>query len=625
MRITTLKLVQLCAAASLTSLFPWSVDAATITLQAEKGTIAAPMKIITDPQTGKPVVETHVTDLTGKTSGSVKLKFNVKQAGTYNISASVKSFSPEHDSLFVQVDAKAITAKHFTKHDEYSLYTLGSAKLSRGTHTITVYGREQYTRLDYIQVSTTAPVVTKPQEPPAAPLIMGQACPAFDESLLRLSGSGRGFFRQFGVQAIPLETAPSPEDASWRLDWRALEPTRGNYNTSRIDTLLASLPAGSRLSFSVIGMNQNAPASSLKIRYSSPDYIVSSNKKSILVPLQDGTSVHMPDWNDAFYIERYKALIAFLASKYDGDPRINVVDIRTHGNWGEGHVFVSGFGDMRTHYKDAKLNPGGAVEATMATKLELASAYKAFKKTQLISMSDDVPVMLSNLAFATSKPVGLRRDSFGSKQFDTTFNTLTDAQKEIINNRWKIAPFIVEAAPPIFGVGEGELDTYVKKYHISAINGQAYNPWNNLTSAEKQGLKDAGYAAGYTYGVGCIDFPTQIPAKTTSFATKTKWVNFGSAPVYEDLVVTYKLVAPGSSTVARTWTSSANLRQVLDSAEAKEFTETVDLGSALPVGTYDLYVTVTFADTALPRDPLWLPHGARGQDGSYYLTTTTVK
>ena len=45
-----------------------------------------------------------------------------------------------------------------------------------------------------------------------------------------------------------------------------------------------------------------------------------------------------PDYGDPYYLERLEAFMAELGRKYNGDPRIDLIDVGTYGTWGEGHT-----------------------------------------------------------------------------------------------------------------------------------------------------------------------------------------------------------------------------------------------------------------------------------------------
>ena len=61
--------------------------------------------------------------------------------------------------------------------------------------------------------------------------------------------------------------------------------------------------------------------------------------KKIQIDLR-GTDYHAyaPVWDDSIYIWAAKEFAKALAEKYDGDPRIEYIDIRTFGEWGEWHT-----------------------------------------------------------------------------------------------------------------------------------------------------------------------------------------------------------------------------------------------------------------------------------------------
>ena len=52
----------------------------------------------------------------------------------------------------------------------------------------------------------------------------------------------------------------------------------------------------------------------------------------------NGSRAVVPVWDDPNYLQAAKDFATALAAKYDGDPRIEYIDIRSFGEWGEWHV-----------------------------------------------------------------------------------------------------------------------------------------------------------------------------------------------------------------------------------------------------------------------------------------------
>jgi hypothetical protein len=88
-----------------------------------------------------------------------------------------------------------------------------------------------------------------------------------------------------------------------------------------------------------------------------------------------GTEYHAyaPVWDDSIYIWAAKEFAKALAEKYDGDPRIEYIDVRTFGEWGEWHT---------SHIL-------GSVMPADSVLIDMLDYYASvFKKTQLVLPSN---------------------------------------------------------------------------------------------------------------------------------------------------------------------------------------------------------------------------------------------
>ena len=116
--------------------------------------------------------------------------------------------------------------------------------------------------------------------------------------------------------------------------WCDLNPAEGVYNWDEIDGMLEACEQHG-LTYGIRIM----PYSS----YLSEDYVLqwiydkgaAKNK----APLRDdpSTETEFPKWDDPVYLQAHKDFIKALAEKYDGDTRVEFIDIRPFGDYGEWH------------------------------------------------------------------------------------------------------------------------------------------------------------------------------------------------------------------------------------------------------------------------------------------------
>ena len=105
-----------------------------------------------------------------------------------------------------------------------------------------------------------------------------------------------------------------------------------------------------------------------------PPFVYEMGAKKIQIDLR-GTEYHAyaPVWDDSIYIWAAKEFAKALAEKYDGDPRIEYIDVRTFGEWGEWHT---------SHML------GSVMPADSVLKDMLDYYASVFKKTQLVLPSN---------------------------------------------------------------------------------------------------------------------------------------------------------------------------------------------------------------------------------------------
>ena len=130
--------------------------------------------------------------------------------------------------------------------------------------------------------------------------------------------------------------------------WSDLHKGEGVYDWTELDELLATL-AEHNMGYAL----RVFPYSTSFIRANdtptenydwTPKFVYEKGAKNIKATvkgnslLESGTQAQVPVWDDAVYLKYAKEFATALAAKYDGDPRIEYIDIRTFGEWGEWHV-----------------------------------------------------------------------------------------------------------------------------------------------------------------------------------------------------------------------------------------------------------------------------------------------
>ena len=160
--------------------------------------------------------------------------------------------------------------------------------------------------------------------------------------------------------------------------WNKLNPAKGVYDWTELEKLLNALAEHNMgyalrvLPYTPSFIKSDFPPQE---EYDwTPPFVYEMGAKKIQIDLR-GTDYHAyaPVWDDSIYIWAAKEFAKALAEKYDGDPRIEYIDIRTFGEWGEWHT---------SHILGSEM-PADSV------LIDMLDYYASlFKKTQLVLPSN---------------------------------------------------------------------------------------------------------------------------------------------------------------------------------------------------------------------------------------------
>ncbi len=125
--------------------------------------------------------------------------------------------------------------------------------------------------------------------------------------------------------------------------WNKLNPAKGVYDWSELEELLDALTAhnmGYALRVFPYSPSFIRDDSTPEENYDwTPKYVYEAGAKKITARYKENNaSAAVPVWDDSVYLHYAKEFATALAAKYDGDPRIEYIDVRSFGEWGEWHV-----------------------------------------------------------------------------------------------------------------------------------------------------------------------------------------------------------------------------------------------------------------------------------------------
>lgn len=160
--------------------------------------------------------------------------------------------------------------------------------------------------------------------------------------------------------------------------WNKLNPAKGVYDWTELEKLLNAL-AEHNMTYAlrVLPYTPSFIKSDFPPQEDydwTPPFVYEMGARKIQIDLR-GTEYHAyaPVWDDPIYLQAAKDFAKALAEKYDGDPRIEYIDVRTFGEWGEWHT---------SHML------GSVMPADSVLKDMLDYYASVFKKTQLVLPSN---------------------------------------------------------------------------------------------------------------------------------------------------------------------------------------------------------------------------------------------
>ena len=116
--------------------------------------------------------------------------------------------------------------------------------------------------------------------------------------------------------------------------WKDLNPQKDVYNWDEIDAMLDACEKYG-LTYGIRIM----PFSSYLKEDCVPQWVYDAGAEKYTAELRDepGEKIDFPKWDDPVYLQAHKDFVRALAKKYDGDPRVEFIDVRPFGDYGEWH------------------------------------------------------------------------------------------------------------------------------------------------------------------------------------------------------------------------------------------------------------------------------------------------
>ena len=275
-----------------------------------------------------------------------------------------------------------------------------------------------------------------------------------------------------------------------RYLWKQLEPEEGKYNWKPIDDAIASFSKdGLPFYFRIMCVSTSGYPEKLQW----PKWVMDKGAKYHEVLLKKPANAKYPDgklpyivpeFSDPIFIAAHEKFIKALAARYDGDPRIGGIDLGSYGNWGEWHCACLELGNYGGHR---------AAHSEEVRKAWADMYLKNFKKTQIISMTDDAAILKHNIGDGAPR-VGMRRDGVGSPgHFKVWIGSERYSKIPNMGEVWKTQPVVFE----FYGTWKSMRDNgwdipysfqWLLDNHVSIVNEGPLQPHQFKAGSEEEKL-----------------------------------------------------------------------------------------------------------------------------------------
>ncbi len=400
---------------------------------------------------------------------------------------------------------------------------------------------------------------------------------------------------------------PRTTIAYLRLYWRFLEPRQGEFDWSLLDKALDTARSRGQTLMLRIAPHGLTEAEDVPAWYrqETGEPLAKNRPPSSWVAT---TEKWMINPENPAYAREFGGLIRALARRYDGDPRLELVDISILAAWGEG--------------------AGSELLSEPTRSALLASYLDSFHKTPLVTQLGDPRTVADTLALSrnaanlpssSSAPaVGWRADCLGDMGgFDPKRNLMEDSYPEAIvgmhlDNLWQQAPVTMESCWVMqHWKDKGWSLPYIMeqatKWHVSSFNNKSSAVPPEWMPMVNEWLKHM----GYRFALRRFAY-TPVVAAGGALEFQSWWENKGNAPIYRVFPVALRLTHDGQSSVLR-----------LDGDPRKWLPGDILLNGSVPVGaelrdgTYQLAIAMIDPVSEVPAVHLAIQGTA--PDGWYPL------
>ncbi|MCX5685029.1 MAG: DUF4832 domain-containing protein [Planctomycetota bacterium] len=372
-----------------------------------------------------------------------------------------------------------------------------------------------------------------------------------------------------------------------RFEWARLEPQEGQFDWTSVDAFLESWGRlGKVCNIGVMCANTHTGNPE---GYVTPKWVFDAGAKKIEIDLKPDVATTgtpgkkvAPVFDDPVFLAKLANFLRAFAKRFDGDPRIAVLDIRSYGNWGEAHM---------SPFKAPDISPE-------KFRLHVQMHLDVFKKTQLcLSCNSHLgkygPLKEVFDWAVLQQHIAPRRDGICGN---------SDGRETAIG--LGIAPGVFELFGDYNFVKErgwwdGQKDKGGCGFRLEECIENGKPTWVDLARGGKSGLRMVTEnrelverltnRIGFHFLLQRAAWSRRAPAG--GFDLDLAWANQGVAPIYIPCAVAVALLDDGGRRVATVWPEECRPRQWMPGQPVAEKAR-VKLAN-VPPGEYRVALAIT--------------------------------
>lgn len=401
-----------------------------------------------------------------------------------------------------------------------------------------------------------------------------------------------------------------------RYNWADIETAEGVYNWTAIDNDIGAWASqGKKFAFGVMAIN----TSNLNT-YNTPKWVFDAGAEMVVVttPANAANGVrardhYVPVGDDPVFLSKYADFLLAMGQKYDNNPNVEFIDIRSYGNWGEGHFYP-----LSQYDTTGKLTPISDAKLQEHLNMHLA----AFHNKRLV-LPWGTPLHNAIYDWAVNNGIAMRIDGIvntgdGSEVARTigkqpSIFEYHSGYANLVNQNWWFGPTYQNQGYP--------LDIALENGKPSFISMSQYGEADFL-KYEKPLIERMANEMGYHYELLRAMYPANV-TKGTNFNLTLKWRNVGVAQSFKDYKVAIGLMDTAGNLVATSWTPSYHPMKWYPD-QNNENKVSVNFSGSFAVGTYKLVVGI-FENATDTSPSIKIGNQGRTATGWYSLDTITIQ